>query len=72
MKLEIIRNKYFALGWLGCTAFHCMYQDFLGKEKYIESVNNYWIDEKYGLLFSFIIIMMVFCTYGSEKEDSQR
>jgi uncharacterized BrkB/YihY/UPF0761 family membrane protein len=56
-----------------------LFQDYLGKEKYLNLVNNHWFDiGKYGwiiwavfILILTIVLYKIFATYINEKEENK-
>jgi len=53
-------RRLFKIGmWTGgalVLALISLYQDFLGKERYIECVKNYWVNSNFSIPISFVIL----------------
>lgn len=60
---------YFWAGFGFHAAYICFIQDWMGKEKYIEYVNTFWIDIHWGV-WIFLVCILFFVIFVSKKLET--
>ncbi|MCK5612836.1 hypothetical protein KAR91_63775 [Candidatus Pacearchaeota archaeon] len=58
-----MKTRIFLAGYIFCSAIRSLYEDMLGKEKYMQMIDVAWVSWKYTVPIAFfmIIITCVVC-----------
>ena len=60
-------NRFFA-GYLIALCIESLYQDFLGKEKYIAFISNNWIEPVYSVPIAIVGIIVAGFLFRNSKK----